>query len=162
LFFCFRWWFIFTGTTDYAVEIFHHAVEKNSYVCYLSPGRVLPMMYMPDCIKATLSFLAAKNEHLTLRTYNVHALSFAPEELAAEITKHRPGFTLHFRPDFRDEIARSWPQSLDDSSARKDWGWRPDFDLSTLVTGTSHFLTLPSLFTFTFIFLFSFSYSVVD
>jgi threonine 3-dehydrogenase len=121
------------GTTDYAIEIFHHAVTKNSYVSYLARGRVLPMMYMSDCIKATLAFLAAKNDQLTLRTYNVHALSFAPEDLAAEISKHRPGFTLHFQPDFRDEIARNWPQSLDDSSARRDWGWKPDVDLPFLV-----------------------------
>lgn len=126
---------LLSGTTDYAVEIFHHAVAKNSYVSFLARGRVLPMMYMPDCIKATLTFLSASNEQLTQRTYNVHALSFAPEELAAEISKHRPGFTLSFQPDFRDEIARNWPQSLDDSAARRDWSWKPDFDLPTLVKG---------------------------
>jgi threonine 3-dehydrogenase len=104
-------------------------------VSFLARGRVLPMMYMPDCIKATLTFLSVPNEQLTQRTYNVHALSFAPEELASEISKHRPGFILSFQPDFRDEIASNWPQSLDDSAARRDWGWRPDFNLPTLVKG---------------------------
>jgi nucleoside-diphosphate-sugar epimerase len=122
------------GTTDYAVEIFYAALEKGSYTCFVRPDTRLPMMYMPDAIRATIELMEADPDRLTVRTsYNLAAFSFSAEELAAEITKHLPGFTCHYSPDFHQEIADSWPQVIDDSQARKDWHWQPEYTLSSMV-----------------------------
>jgi nucleoside-diphosphate-sugar epimerase len=121
------------GTTDYAVEIFHEALEEKKYDCFLQEDTYLPMMYMPDAIKATLELMEAPAEKITIRTsYNISGMSFSPKEIAAEIKKHIPEFTISFNPDYRQQIANSWPQSIDDSVARKDWGWKEDFDLSAM------------------------------
>ena len=121
------------GTTDYAVEIFYRAVEGQPYTCFVRPDTVLPMMYMPDCLKATLQLMEADPQCLRYRIYNVTALSFSAEELAREIGKHVPGFRVEYEPDFRQEIADSWPRTIDDSAAREDWGWQPDYDLTNMV-----------------------------
>jgi len=121
------------GTTDYAVEIFYQAVEKGSYTCFVRPDTVLPMMYMPDCIKATLDLMDAdfdKLEHHA--SFNLGAMSFSAEELAAEIAKHIPEFTCTYEPDFRQEIADSWPKTIDDTPARSEWNWRPAYDLAAM------------------------------
>ena len=122
------------GTTDYAVEIFHEALKKGSYTSFLQPGSTLPMMYMPDAIRATLELMDADAETIRVRSsYNLAGCSFAPEEIAAEIEKSTPGFQISYAPDFRQKIADSWPKSIDDSQARKDWAWKPDFDLKAMV-----------------------------
>ncbi len=121
------------GTTDYAVEIFHEALEEKSYECFLEPDTYLPMMYMPDAIKATLELMEAPEEKIKIRTsYNIAGMSFSPKEIAAEIKKHMPEFTISYKPDYRQQIANSWPQSIDDSVARNDWGWKEDYDLSAM------------------------------
>ena len=121
------------GTTDYAVEIFHDAIEENKYTCYLNEDTYLPMMYMPDAIRATIELMQADPAHLTVRTsYNVSAMSFSPKEIAKEIEKHIPGFKMIYKPDYRQAIANSWPQSIDDSAARNDWGWKHQFDLQRM------------------------------
>ena len=121
------------GTTDYAVEIFHEALEEKSYECFLQPDTYLPMMYMPDAIKATLELMEAPEEKIKIRTsYNISGMSFSPKEIAVEIKKHIPEFTISYKPDYRQQIANSWPQSIDDSVARNDWGWQEDFDLSAM------------------------------
>jgi nucleoside-diphosphate-sugar epimerase len=121
------------GTTDYAVEIFHDALEEKKYDCFLQEDTYLPMMYMPDAIKATLELMEAPAEKITVRTsYNISGMSFSPKEIAAEIKKHIPEFVIHYNPDYRQQIANSWPQSIDDSVARKDWGWQEDFDLAAM------------------------------
>ena len=121
------------GTTDYAVEIFHEALEENNYTCFLKEDTYLPMMYMPDAIRATIELMEAPADKLSVRTaYNVSALSFSPKEIAAEIKKHIPQFAIHYKPDYRQHIADSWPQSIDDSVARTDWGWKPEYDLSRM------------------------------
>jgi threonine 3-dehydrogenase len=117
------------GTTDYAVEIFYEALKKGQYECFLSKDSALPMMYMPDCLKATVDFLEAPNDTLTQRVYNVNGTSFTPEQLAHQIRKYLPNFKMTYKPDFRQQIADSWPKSLDDTNARKDWSWQPQFDL---------------------------------
>ncbi|KAL0583284.1 hypothetical protein ABG067_006785 [Albugo candida] len=121
------------GTTDYAVEIFYEALGRGKYTCYLAPDTRLPMMYMPDCLRATESLLVADTSTLTQRVYNVTAMSFTPAELATSIRKVLPNFEMHYAPDFRQSIAATWPESLDDSIARKDWKWRHDFDLDETV-----------------------------
>jgi len=119
------------GTTDYAVEIFYHALEKNRYECFLNADTYLPMMYMPDAIKATIDLMEAPTDKLSTHlAYNVAAMSFSPAEIASSIKSHIPNFAISYRPDYRQEIASSWPQSIDDSPARADWGWAPDFDLN--------------------------------
>ncbi len=119
------------GTTDYAVEIFHAAVRGETYVCFVREDTVLPMIYMPDCIRAILELMAADREQLHRRNaFNLAAMSFYAGELAAEIKKHIPGFTCTFQPDERQAIADSWPRSLDDSAARQQWKWRPEYDLA--------------------------------
>ena len=121
------------GTTDYAVEIFYEALKKKKYTCFLRDDTVLPMMYMPDCIKATLDLMGAEQARVKRRTsYNLAAMSFAPKDLAAQIQKHIPDFTCEYVPDFRQKIADSWPMSIDDAEARKDWGWQPKYNLAAM------------------------------
>jgi len=121
------------GTTDYAVEIFHEALEEKSYECFLQEDTYLPMMYMPDAIKATIELMEAPAEKIKIRTsYNLSGMSFSPKEIAAEIKKHIPEFSISYQPDYRQQIANSWPQSIDDSVARNDWGWKEDYDLSAM------------------------------
>jgi nucleoside-diphosphate-sugar epimerase len=121
------------GTTDYAVEIFYGALEEKKYTCFLEPHTSLPMMYMPDAIRATIELMEAPAEEIKIRTsYNIAAMSFSPEEIAAEIKSHIPEFTMQYAPDYRQDIANSWPQSIDDSKARTDWAWKPDYDLKRM------------------------------
>jgi nucleoside-diphosphate-sugar epimerase len=121
------------GTTDYAVEIFHDALEENKYDCFLEKDTYLPMMYMPDAIKATIELMEAPAARIKVRTaYNVSGMSFSPAEIAAEIKKHLPGFSIQYKPDYRQAIANSWPQSIDDTVARNDWGWKEEYNLSTM------------------------------
>ncbi len=121
------------GTTDYAVDIFHKAIEEGKYQCFLSENTYLPMMYMPDAIKATLDLMEAESATIKNRTsYNLGAMSFSPSEIAKAIQKHIPNFTISYLPDFRQAIADSWPSSIDDQEARKDWGWKPDYDLEKM------------------------------
>jgi nucleoside-diphosphate-sugar epimerase len=123
------------GTTDYAIEIFHEALEDHQYTCFLNEDTYLPMMYMPDAIRATIELMEAPADKLTVRTsYNISALSFAPREIAAEIKKQIPDFTIRYKPDYRQQIAESWPQSIDDSVARADWGWAPEYDLARMTS----------------------------
>lgn len=122
------------GTTDYAVDIFHQALKTNSYECFLSAGTKLPMMYMPDAIRATIEIMQAPKENIKLRSgYNLAAFSFTPAEISHEIRQHIPNFQVSYNPDFRQAIADSWPQSIDDSAARKDWGWKHQFGLTDMV-----------------------------
>lgn len=122
------------GTTDYAVEIFYKALRLGTYTCFVRPDTRLPMMYMPDAIKAILDLMDADAAALTVRTsYNIAALSFTAEELAAEIRKHLPSFECRYEPDFRQQIADSWPATVDDGPARRDWNWQPAYDLPALV-----------------------------
>src|SRR5438105_4054539 len=118
------------GTTDYAVEIFYEALENKKYTCFLKDDTYLPMMYMPDAIRATIELMEAPAEKISIRTsYNISGMSFSPTEIGAEIKKHIPEFKLDCKPDYRQAIADSWPQSIDDSVARRDWGWKNDYDL---------------------------------
>jgi threonine 3-dehydrogenase len=122
------------GTTDYAVEIFYEAIKKKQYKCFLKEDTVLPMMYMPDCLKAFTQLMDAPMENLRHHCdFNLGALSFNPRELAHEIKRHIPEFKITFEPDYRQAIADSWPKSLDDSVARDEWGWKPEYDLSSMV-----------------------------
>ena len=121
------------GTTDYAVDIFYKAVAGEDYTCFLKKGTYLPMMYMDDAVKATIDLMEADAAKVKVRSsYNISALSFAPEDIAASIQKHLPDFNITYSPDFRQEIADSWPHSIDDSAARKDWGWKESFDLEKM------------------------------
>jgi nucleoside-diphosphate-sugar epimerase len=121
------------GTTDYAVEIFYEAVAENQYHCFLKEDTFLPMMYMPDAIRATIELMEAPKDKIRIRTsYNLAAVSFSPQQIAAEIKKHLPHFTITYKPDYRQAIADSWPQSIDDSVARSDWGWQPEYDLARM------------------------------
>lgn len=122
------------GTSDYAVEIFVEAVKNKHYTCFVGPETVLPMMYMPDAVKATVDIMEADFKNLTVRTsYNLASMSFAVKDLAEEIKKHIPEFAIDYKPDERQKIADSWPKVIDDSQARKDWGWQPEYDLSKMV-----------------------------
>lgn len=122
------------GTTDYAVDIFFKAKADGKYNCFLSEDRALPMMYMPDAIKATIGIMEAPADEVKIRTsYNLASLSFTPKELAAAIKRHVSDFEISYEPDFRDRIASNWPQSIDDNEAQKDWGWEPDFNLEDMV-----------------------------
>lgn len=122
------------GTTDYAVHIFHEAIKHGKYTSFLGKDTTLPMMYMPDAIRATIELMEAPAESVKERTsYNLAGFSFNPAEIAAEVKRHVPGFEMAYAPDHRQAIADSWPRSIDDSAARADWGWKPRFDLRAMV-----------------------------
>ena len=122
------------GTTDYAVDIFYQATLKGRYDCFLSEDTCLPMMYMPDAIRATIELMHAPAERVSVRSsYNIAALSFTPKQVYEEIRKHLPDFSISYQPDFRQKIADSWPRSIDDSQATKDWHWSPKFTLKDMV-----------------------------
>jgi len=122
------------GTTDFAVEIFMAALQYGTYTCFVRPTTRLPMMYMPDAIKASLHLMQAKPASISIRSsYNIAATSFSAAELVTEIQKHLPDFVCHYAPDFRQTIADSWPATIDDSQARQDWNWQPDCDLPFIV-----------------------------
>ncbi len=119
------------GTTDYAVEIFHKAISESHYTCFLNEDSRLPMMYMDDAIRATVELM--QTESLKgYKAYNIASINFTPGELAAKIKKHIPDFSIAYEPDFRQAIADSWPESIDDTLARQDWGWNPEFDLDLM------------------------------
>lgn len=121
------------GTTDYAVEIYYEAIKNKKYICFLREDSTLPMMYMPDALKAIVDLAKAGIKKLNHHCdFNVNAMSFSPKELAAAIAKEIPGFKCGYKPDFRQKIADSWPKSLDDSAARKEWGWEPKYDLKSM------------------------------
>lgn len=121
------------GTTDYAVDIFYKAIENNHYDCFLSEQSALPMMYMDDALNATVGIMQAPKENVKIRSsYNLGGISFTPEDIAAEIKKHMPDFTIEYNPDFRQAIADSWPASIDDTSAQEDWGWNHKYDLASM------------------------------
>lgn len=123
------------GTTDYAVHIFHEALKSGKYECFLSEKTTLPMMYMPDAIKATVRLMMAEPDKIKIRSsYNISGLSFSPEEIANEIKKHIPSFQISYSPDYRQQIADSWPKSINDEFARLEWGWKPGFGLEKLVS----------------------------
>jgi nucleoside-diphosphate-sugar epimerase len=122
------------GTTDYAVEIFHAALKDGHYTSFLAADTALPMMYMPDAIRATLELMEAPSDHVRERgSYNLGGISFTPVQIAEAIARHVPGFSLDCVPDFRQAIADSWPRSIDDSAARQDWGWQAEYDLDGMV-----------------------------
>jgi len=121
------------GTTDYAVEIFYEAIKNKKYICFLKKDTILPMMYMPDCIKGTMDLMQVDLKKLKHHCdFNMASMSFSAGDLAAEIKKHIPEFIVDYKPDFRQAIADSWPESIDDSVARKEWGWKPSYDLSSM------------------------------
>lgn len=123
------------GTTDYAVDIYYKALSDKKYTCFLSENTGLPMMYMDDAIKATISIMQAPAESIKVRSsYNLSAISFTPKEIAESIKKHIPEFSIDYAPDFRQAIADSWPASIDDSVARKDWGWQHDYDMEHMTS----------------------------
>jgi nucleoside-diphosphate-sugar epimerase len=131
------------GTTDYAVEIYHDALEDGSYTSFLKKDTYLPMMYMPDAIRATIELMEAPAEKISIRhSYNLSSMSFSPEEIGAEIRNHIPNFTLNYEPDFRQQIANGWPQSIDDSVARNDWGWKHEYDLKRMTEDMLHHLRI--------------------
>lgn len=121
------------GTTDYAVDIFHKALEDGQYECFLSENTNLPMMYMEDAIRATIEIMQAPTDDIKIRSsYNLAGMSFTPAEITTEIQKHLPEFTISYAPDFRQKIADSWPDSIDDSHARSDWKWQHHYDLEKM------------------------------
>lgn len=121
------------GTTDYAVDIYHKAVAGKTFICFLKEESALPMMYMSDAVKATIDLMTAPSDSLSIRTsYNIAAMSFTPVEIARSIQQRIPGFLIGFEPDYRQEIAASWPDSIDDSAARADWNWQPEYDLDKM------------------------------
>ena len=121
------------GTTDYAVEIFYNAIKKKEYECFLKEDMTLPMMFMPDAVKATIDLMDADPLKLSVHSsYNVGGVSFNPEEIADEIKKHVYDFKITYKPDYRQDIAESWPQSIDDSVAKEDWGWKHSYDLAKM------------------------------
>ncbi|WP_297334743.1 L-threonine 3-dehydrogenase [Flavobacterium sp.] len=123
------------GTTDYAVDIYHKALSDGSYTCFLSEDTRLPMMYMDDAIRATIEIMQAPAKNIKIRSsYNLSAMDFTPKEIAETIKQHIPDFTIAYEPDFRQKIADSWPQSIDDSHARKDWNWQHQYGLDAMTT----------------------------
>ncbi len=121
------------GTTDYAVEIYHAAVKGEVFHCYISENEKMPMIYMKDAIRSVMELMEAPNSSIKIRTsYNLAAMSFSPKEIAASIQRVLPDFKIVYEPDFRDEIAKSWPDQLDDARAVKDWGWQPEFELDAM------------------------------
>lgn len=121
------------GTTDYAIDIFHQALENESYTCFLNADTFLPMVYMPDAIRATLQLMDAPVADIQVRTsYNLGSMSFSPAQLAQSIQQFVPNFKISYAPDFRQEIADSWPKSIDDVAARQDWGWQPKYDIQAM------------------------------
>jgi nucleoside-diphosphate-sugar epimerase len=121
------------GTTDYAVEIFYDAIESGKYECFLKPETALPMMFMPDAIRATIELMEANASKLSIHSsYNLSGISFDPAMISAEIKKSIPKFQISYKPDFRQAIAESWPKSIDDSVARSDWGWKHEYDLAKM------------------------------
>ena len=120
------------GTTDYAVDIYYHAVRGDRFVCPLKAGTMLDMMYMPDCLRAAIELMEANPDRLVHRnSFNVTAMSFAPEHIYAEIRRHLPGFEMVYQPDpLKQSIADSWPNSLDDTCAQREWNWKPRYDLA--------------------------------
>jgi len=121
------------GTTDYAVDIYYKAIQEGKYTCFLSKNTYLPMMYMEDAIKATINLMQAKPEDIKIRSsYNLAGISFSPKEISEEMIKHFPDFEMSYDIDFRQEIADTWPKSIDDSRAQKDWGWENSYDLQSM------------------------------
>ena len=121
------------GTTDYAVDIYHYAVRKEAFECFLRADTTLPMLYMPDAIRGTIELMEASADKIMVRTgYNLAGMSFTPAEIAASIQKVYPDFKISYKPDFRQKIADSWPASIDDSLASRHWGWKPEFDLDMM------------------------------
>lgn len=122
------------GTTDYAVDIFYNARKRNTYTSFLSEDTALPMMYMEDAIRATIELMEAPVENIKIRSsYNLAGISFTPEDLTKSIRKHQPDFTINYAPDFRQKIADTWPNSIDDSAAKTDWGWQEKYDIDAMV-----------------------------
>ncbi len=118
------------GTTDYAIEIYHKALSDKSYSCFLKKDTKLPMMFMDDAIRATIQLMETKSDNIKIRSsYNLAAMSFTPAEIAKNIQNHIPEFKIAYKPDFRQDIADSWPSSINDTEAQKDWGWQPEFEL---------------------------------
>ena len=135
------------GTTDYAVDIYHKALKGEKFTCFLSEHTYLPMMYMDDAIHATLQLMEAPKENITIRTsYNLAGLSFSPKEIYQSIVKHYPNFEIEYQSDFRQAIADSWPNSIDDSKASADWGWKPKFNLEAMTSAI--IANLPKYFNF--------------
>lgn len=131
------------GTTDYAVDIYYKAIEENKYTCFLSEETELPMMYMDDAIRATIGIMQAEKEEVKIRSsYNLSAMSFTPKQIAESIAKVQPGFEISYEPDFRQAIADSWPSSIDDSEARKDWNWAHEYDLKRMTETMLHHLSM--------------------
>lgn len=121
------------GTTDYAVEIFYEAIKAKKYECFLTENTALPMMFMPDAIRATIDLMEADGGKVKIRSsYNLSGISFTPKQLAEEIKKHIPEFTITYKPDFRQQIAESWPASINDDTAKNDWGWKHEYDLAKM------------------------------
>jgi len=120
------------GTTDYAIEIYHEALNKGSYTCFLNEDVKLPMMFMDDAIRATIKLMDCEPNRLTVRSsYNLSAMSFSPADISVNIKKHIPNFKISYSPDFRQTIAETWPRSIDDTKAKEDWGWEPQFNLDS-------------------------------
>lgn len=131
------------GTTDYAVDIYHYAAQRKPFECFLRADTSLPMLYMPDAIRGTIELMEAPAGRLSVRTsYNLSGMSFTPAEVAASIRKQVPDFAISYKPDFRQAIADSWPASIDDSPARHDWNWRPEFDLDAMTKDMLYHLSL--------------------
>jgi nucleoside-diphosphate-sugar epimerase len=121
------------GTTDYAVDIYFEAKEKQQYTCFLKEDTYLPMMYMPDAIRGTIELMEAPKENIKIKdSYNLSAMSFSPIEIAQSIKKEIPDFAISYEPDFRQAIADSWPQSIDASYASNEWNWKPEYDLDKM------------------------------
>lgn len=120
------------GTTDYAVEIYHEAISQGKYTCFLEPDTALPMIYMPDLLKASVDLMNADESRLTRRVYNLGSMSFTPDQLQKAIKKHIPEFVMDYDVDFRQQIANTWPKSIDDSCAAADWDWKPEYDVERM------------------------------